>query len=1075
MKLSLIFIFSAMLATAANSYGQEGKISLSLKNTNIEQVLKNITAQTGYEFIYNNDAFDAELKVDIDVKQADIQNVLTQLLDEQYSYKIEDKFIVIFPASSTSELASITVTGKVTDSDGKPLPGATVLIKGTFKGIITDQEGKYKISEVTPETILVFSYIGFAKQEITVGNKTTINVTLEQSATELEEVTINAGYYTVKQKEATGNITKVAAKAIEQQPVTNPLQALQGRTPGVFISQRTGLPGSGFDIEIRGRNSIRNWSNNDGNLPLYIIDGVPYVSESLSTNQFGSMISRSSPLNNINPSDIESIEILKDADATAIYGSRGANGVVLITTKKARASQTSLEINHWMGIEQVPRKMELLNTEQYLEMRLEAFKNDGQTPDPNNPQHLDVLEWGSRYTDWQEEFIGGTANLSNTNIVISGGNENTRFSLGGTLYRTTTVFPGDFSYLRGSGRFNLNHTSHNKKFNIDFTSFYNTGRNELPNGDLTRAALTRVPNAPSLLNEDGSLKWDDPIGGNPLATLRRQYLVKTSNFNTNLRLSWQFTPKLKLSTSLGYNRLQQSELRTRPISANNPAWGNTTGEADFTEGLNYLWIIEPQLKYTTQLGPGRLGVIIGGTFQENINELETTRARGFQDDNSLENIAAAGETSILEYRYTQYRYSAIYGRINYKLDDKYILNLTGRRDGSSKFGSDKKFGNFGAIGAAWIFSKEEFFKENSILSFGKLRSSYGIIGSDQIPDYQYLSSYRYTGDSYQGTPSLLPNRIANPEFSWESTRQLEVGLELGFFDDRINTSASYFRKRTSNQLVGFDLPDITGFSSFQFNMPATVENKGWEFLLSTTNIRTKDFRWTSSLNLSALRNKLIEYPNIESSPYANRYRIGKSLYIRGFYDTSVDPEIGMYTFEDLNGDGRVTYADDRRFYDFRKDYFGGFRNNLRYKNIELDFLFRFVKQKGQSYFTYFGPQGFPGNQPTAVLDRWQQAGDVSDIQQFTQGFTSALWKWFDAFYNSDEIIINASFIRLENVSLAYNFPAQLLKQINVKQLRIYLQVQNLFTITNFKGLDPETWYMSLPRLRSITAGIQLKF
>ncbi len=1066
---AFLLIVCCHFSMAAGVYSQG--ITLSQKNARLETLLSEIEKQSEYQFFYNERLIKQAKKVDINVSNASLEDVLDICMKNQpLNYSIIENIIVI-----EQKEEDIVITGKVTDAEGKPLPNATVMIKGTFKGITTNIDGEYSITVPDSKTVLVFSYVGYAKQEIKVGNKTTINVSLEQAATELEEVTINAGYYTVTEKTKTGNISRVAAKEIEQQPVANPLQAIQGRMTGVSIVQKTGLPGGGFDIQIRGINSIRREIG--ANSPLYIIDGVPYPSNSIAGQLSGILENNVNPLNSIDPSIIESIEILKDADATAIYGSRGSNGVVLITTKKGKVGKTTFTIKHTSGISKVPNRLDLLNTEQYLEMRLEAYENDGRTPNANSAP--DLLVWDQdRYTDWQDEIIGGASFTTNTQLSVSGGNANTQFMLSSNYYTEGTVFPGDFNYKRFTGFMNLNHLSNNNKFRLSFSSNYSSDKNILPRIDLTRDALTLPPNAPALYDENGDINWENNTFTNPLAALQvKKYEGRTTAFIAKLTLNYEILKNLKAKTDLGYTDTQIEEISLEPKAFRRPDIRHRFRASSlFGDNRVKTWIIEPQIEYSHTIGKGSIQFLAGASFQETTNEGETIQGVGFASDALLKNPQAA-DLLYISPTSSKYRYNAIFGRLNFNWKDSYILNLTGRRDGSSRFGPDKRFANFGAVGAAWIFSNENLIKENfPFLSFGKIRGSYGTTGNDQIGDYQYLDTYRvFWGTStYQEQIGLIPSRLPNDDFSWETNKKLELALELGFIDNRILFSTSWYRNRSSDQLVGLPLPVITGHHSLAFNLPAIIENKGWEFELHTINIKSAHFEWNSGFNLSIPRNKLVSFPDFENSGYSNVYQIGKSLFLsRLFTATGLDPETGLYTFEDMNGDDRISYQHDRSFYEVSQNYFGGLQNTIRYKNIELNFHFQFVKQKGFSYLRSFSWPGSRSNQPALVVDRWQEAGDLADVQKYTNTTFRNTYRFLG---NSNAAITDQSYIRLSNLSLSYRFSNVLLKKLNLKDFRIYIQGQNLLTFTDYMGLDPGAGAsLSLPPLRTITAGIELTF
>lgn len=968
-----------------------------------------------------------------------------------------------------------TVTGVVSNSKG-PLVGTLVQIKGSHKSVLTDSQGKFSIV-ASSDQILIFSHLGFKTKELVVGDSLSLSVVLEEDAKTIEEVIVNAGYYTVKDKERTGSITSIKSSAIEKQPVTNVLATMQGRMAGVNITQATGVPGGGFSIQIRGVNSIRS----EGNQPLYLVDGMPFSSESLGNFSLSGPIMGATinPLNGINPSDIESIEILKDADATAIYGARGANGVVLITTKKGKKGKTQFTIDSYTGAGVISRKLELLNTEQYLAMRKEAFANDGISTYPSSAYDVNGTWDRSRYTDWQKELIGGTAITRNISLGVSGGAGNTQFMVRGTHFSETTVFPGDFSYDKNAIHFNIGHQSDNQRFKLNLSGNYVTDKNNLLSTDLTRLAISLAPNAPALYDAVGNLNWANSTWENPLRLLNGNYLNATKGLTIGGTIAYSILSDLELKSTFGYSDTHLTESNKRPSTIYNPALGLTSAVSSnaLNQSNQNSWSVEPQLNWKKSIGNGKLNVLIGTTFQERIANQLTVTATGFSSNALLDNLSAATTTQVTGDSEFVYRYMALFTRLNYSFQDKYFINLTGRKDGSSRFGPNNRFATFGALGAAWVFSKESFISEAlPFLSFGKLRSSYGTTGSDQIGDYQFLNTYSPTGIGYNGIIGLTPNRLFNPDFSWEVNKKFEIALETGYFEDRIFLTAAYFKNRSSNQLVGIPLPGTTGFNSVQANLDATVENRGIELELRTVNFSKTDFKWTTSLNITLPKNELIAFPNLEGSVYANQYVIGQPLGILKVYEfKGVNPTTGIYEFTDYNGDGLLTDIEDRKkIIDTTPEYFGGLQNSLSYKNWQLDFLFQFVKQIGINSNILTALPGTASNVPTSVLDHWQQPGNVASSQIFTAGYNSAaINAYYNQFVRSDAAYSDASYVRLKNVSLSYTLPTSLTRAFSCK---LYFQAQNLLTFTRFNGADPENQSRGqLPTLRVMSVGMQLKF
>jgi TonB-linked SusC/RagA family outer membrane protein len=962
------------------------------------------------------------------------------------------------------------INGSVTDANGT-LAGVSVTLKGTNTTTLTDEKGKFTIL-ATEGDLLLFRYIGYKEVAVTVATSSVINVTMTEDATTLKEVTVNAGYYTVKDKERTGSIAKITAKDLEKQPVTNVLAAMQGRMAGVSITQTSGVPGGGFEIKIRGQNSLRA----EGNSPLYLIDGVPYSSEALGNTRSTNVLPGvANPLNSINPDDIASIEVLKDADATAIYGSRGANGVVLITTKTGKQGKTRFTANVSQGTGRVTKFMKLLNTEQYLAMRNEGYANDGVTPEPFA---YDVNgTWDqNRYTDWQKELLGKTATYRDANASVSGGSATTQFVVSGTYHDETTVFPGDYGYKRGVLRSSLNHASENGKFKMNFSTGYTAQQNNQTSTDLTAIAHSLAPNAPALYSTDGSLNWEGSTWENPLALLEGSYRTKTHDFIANSLLSYTVLPGLDLKTSFGTTSTQHDETRTQPSTLYDPAYqaGPEYSSLYRTDTQRRSWIVEPQVSWSHQWKQGKTEVLAGGTFQQQKSSTLLLEADGFASNSLIYNLGAAFHVFTLKDQQTDYKYQAFFGRLNYTHKERYIVNLTGRRDGSSRFGPGRQFATFGAVGAAWLFGDEDFLKDKGILSFGKLRGSYGITGNDQIGDYQFLDTYLSSGVSYAGVIGLQPTRLYNPNFGWETNKKVEIALETGFFKDRIFLTLGWYNNRSSSQLVGIPMPATTGFNSIQGNLDATVQNRGVEVTLRTVNFQKGNLNWTTNFNISVAKNKLVSFPALAGSTYRNQFVIGQALNIQKVYHyTGLNPQTGVFTFEDTNGDGLTDAQDKQTVADFNPAFFGGLSNQFTYKRWQLDFLLQFVKQKNYTSAAMAGLPGTRGNQPTAVLDHWQAAGDATGFQQYTAGYN---YDAVDAFYNyleSDAVIGDASYVRLKNVSLTYKVPSHWLFGASC---RATLEAQNLLTFTSYKGRDPEfTLSGYLPPLRVITAGLQFTF
>ncbi|MAB57369.1 MAG: SusC/RagA family protein [Aequorivita sp.] len=1061
-----IFGFSPNSLTSQNP-----KITIDQDRTvTIFEVFEIIGKQTACTFIYQSNIFKDLPKIKLKKGTVKVNELLQQCLPPA-DYTItttKDNYITI-----TRRISNVfpqgNIKGVVTDSLGMGMAGVNIIIKNTSKGTQSDLDGLYSII-AHPSDTLVFTYMGFKPREVAVGNQAIINVIMQPDATSLDQVVINAGYYKVSDREKTGSISRVMATEIENQPVNNPLEALQGRMPGVDIVQTSGVAGGGFTVRIRGQSSIL-----AGNEPLYIIDGLPYNSQSLGSQSASGLIipgADISPLNAIDPNSIESIEVLKDADATAIYGSRGANGVVLITTKKGKEGKTRFTIGSSTGIAHITRKIKLLNTEQYLTMRREAFANDGITEYPATAYDVNGTWNQKRYTDWQKTLIGGTARFRDLDAAISGGNENTQFRIDGRYLNETTVYPGDFNYDRVNLNSNLQHRSNDDRFQLGFTAGYTLENNLLPGSDLSGVALRLAPNAPALHTEDGALNWENSTWTNPLAQLEGVYNNTSKTLIGSTILQYEMLKNLDLKVQMGYRNSNFESNNQIPHTIYDPAYGldSSVSQSYLHTGTHTSFITEPQINWTLKRENHSWNVLLGATFQSQKTDQLTLLGYGFANNGFLENLSAANTLIILNEDSYQYKYQSFFARLNYAFKKQLYFNLTGRRDGSSRFSNSNRYGNFGAIGAAWIFSEQ---LNVPWLNFGKLRGSYGITGNDQIADYQYLQNYFLVDHSYDGNIGLEPARIYNPNYQWEENEKREVALELGFFNGALELSTAYYNNRSSNQLIDYSLPATTGFPSIQANLDAIVENSGFEFELLGRMVRKEHFKWNSSLNLSLPKNKLVAFPGLENSTYSNQFVIGEPLNILKLYHlTGVNPETGLYEFEDYNGDDELSGLEDRQYLaDLSPKILAGLSNSFTYHNWSFNLFLQYVKKDALN--EYFGtePPGTMSNQPTGVLDRWQATGDNAPIQQYTTGLNDGAYTAYSRFSQSNGIISDASFLRLKSMSISYSLP---LANKKTRTCKVSLMGQNLFTFTNFKGGDPEQTKGFLPPLRRISLQVQFQ-
>jgi len=1074
-KITIVLFLMTCVQVNANDTNAQ-RLSISIHNGSLEKLFAEIEKKTSYVFFYDAAILKGTKPITLEMREANVEDILeVSLKGQSLEYSIHDRTIFVkknvkpTASSGPSEKGEPpAVKGVVTSEGGNPLVGASITIRKLKKTGITNENGEFALKDIPNGQYQVeISYVGFETYVTTVtveDHHALISADLKQLHNALDE-TVVKGYYSTTNRLNTGDVSKVKAEQIQSQPVTDFVGALEGRVPGLYISQTGGaLPGAAFSVSLMGRNSIAN-----GNDPLYIVDGVPFGSNYFN-NGYVSGTSLS-PFNNLNISDIESIEVLKDADATAIYGSRGANGVILITTKKGKAGKVTFNFNIAGGRNSQARKSNLLNTQQYLSMRHKAFENDSAAPSFGD-YDLNGTWDTTRYTDWQKFFYGNTAGFTNVQGSISGGNSNTQYLVSGAYSKQDAILPGNFYDKKGSVHTDINSISANRKFAISATASYVNDYNFMPSTDISQYVLL-CPVAPPLYDQFGNLNWSNSTWTNPLAQLKQTIKSISDNLIGNISLSYEVLPGLKVSLRGGGNYLHLSANTITPITYYDPAYATSDlRQSSFATRTTKSWIAEPQLNYSTAFGDSRIDFLAGLTFQENSSNSYTITGYNYTTDALLWDVAAAASYTGINYTQELYHYSAGFARIGYNFRDKYLLNLTARRDGSSRFGPGNQFGNFGAVGVGWIFSKEKIFDDHfKFLSFGKIRASYGTAGNDQIANYKYLSMYGSSSQSYQNVAGLVPTSLANPNFGWELDKKFSAGLELGFFKDRLLASAAYFRNRTANQLVGYSLPTLTGFSSVQANLPAVVQNTGFEFTMNSINVQTQSFKWTTSFNLTVPRNKLVSYPNLAGSSYANTYVVGKSLYVQKLYHyTGLDSK-GVYSFSDLNHDGQITSPDDLAANkEITQQYFGGIQNSFSYKGVQLDVFFQIVKQTGLNYVNNFPQAGlfFPtNNQPTFILND-------KDVQRFTQQFSGPLFDAWLLYVNSDAKVNDASFWRLKNIQLSYTLPPKVLKRVGLQNVKFYVQSQNLLTITKYKGMDPEN-QGSIPPAKTIVGGINIGF
>ncbi|SEM32485.1 TonB-linked outer membrane protein, SusC/RagA family [bacterium A37T11] len=1079
---TLAFLLIGLLQIRAEVHAQQ--VTIHQHQITLDDAFAEINRQTGYQFLWMPTHLKSDRKVDVQLNEADLNEALDQLLKKlPLDYVVDGKIILIkerikatprksLPADNdVSRPLVITyseIQGKVVDTLGQPLAGASVRVKGYKLSTMTASNGTFKLENVPQNAVLECSYMGYISREVPV--QAQVYVVLKPSESPLDVVQVIA-YGTTSKRYTTSSVTTVTAEEIEKQPISNVLQALAGKVPGLKSIQQDGLPGGWFDLNIRGTNSL-----SSGTRPLILIDGIPFSNES-TTNRFPGTNSYDSPLNVLNTFDIQSVDVLKDADATAIYGSRGSNGVILITTKKGRAGKPQLKAEAYAGVTTATRFMQLLNTQQYLEMRREAYKNDGVEPTVTDAP--DLLLWDTtKYTDWNKEYRTGNGTSKNLQLDYSGGSEKYQFRVAYGYHRETPLY-GDVreritgkntAYDKHSVQLSFSNQSLQDKlrvnvnvgYNFDFSNFASSG-----------GMIILPPNAPDPIDKNGELYWlGQGIGQtNPIAPLYESYDAQNKLLNATTTISYEILKGLQVKVNGGYNTLDHDDIRSVPAKAKMSS--EATGNSNFTYNTVSSWQVEPIVEYKKQIDQGELDVLAGGSWHRSFSEPKTITASDYQDEDYVGTLFGANSVTVGGSK-IDYTYQGIYGRLAYNWQKKWLLNLTARRDGSSRFGPDSRYSNFGALGMAYIFSEEKWLKRTiPALSFGKFRSNYGITGNDNIGNFMFedLWTNYGSGYSYDGSAIVYPIILYNPELRWEKNKKLELATDLGFFNDRLLLTANYYRSLATDQLIGYTLPSQTGFDQIAKNFEATVLNYGWEFELGGNPIRTRSVNWRIDANMSIARNKLKSFPGMESTYYASQYIIGKPITGTYFYPyLGVDPNTGLYSYPG------TSLADRNLFLDYygTPTLYGGITNTLTVKGITLEVFCQYSKQNRQSYLsslTYY--PGYMVNQPAVVMDRWRQPGDVSEIQKFTAGFNPDATQAFNLRKSSVGDLEDASFLRIKNVSLSYELPKSWLKKSGISSARIYFEGQNIGVITGYKGMDPESAGLGNPLNRVFTGGLSL--
>jgi TonB-linked SusC/RagA family outer membrane protein len=1068
MKSGLPIFFFMALCLLNSAIGTSQSFSISVKNAPLVKVFAQVETQSDFRFFYRSELLKKARKVSLQLENVSLQDVLEQCFAGQpLSYEIIEKIVVVkerpvqLPAApSVKEVlpAGLTmVKGRIIMDGGEPVEGATVTVKGTDDATSSNPNGDFSIGVRDLNASLIITSIGIEQKEVPLENKTQLTVVVNSRINMLDQVQI-IGYGQTTRRFNTGNVTTIKAEEIEQQPVAHILAALEGRVPGMVILQTTGLTGGSFQALIRGQGSIA-----AGNNPLFIVDGVPYPDGVFGMNN--SAKRGVSGLGLLNLNEVERVEVLKDADATAIYGSRGANGVVLITTKKGKPGKTSINLSMYNGHGKLTSRPKLLNLQQYLQMRHETIRNDGGQVTPFD---YDINgTWDTtRYTDWSKDLLGGTATITDVKLSIAGGTGTLNYSINGGYHRETTVMPISGSNQRYGVHFNLAKEAASKKYKFDLTASYQAGIDNLTPLDFTSIIRLLKPNQPPSFLPDGRINYNAGFF-NPYLFFDRQYEMKQNNLTSCLKGWWTPAKGLELRASLGYNTQALNDFSGNPKAP----FPGSFSSAHYATNSNHTLILEPEAFYRLNLKRrSELSILLGATYQKSASSFQNLYASGFSNDALIRDPAAAALLQMTAFRYTNYKYLGTFSRLSYNLDNKYLVNLTGRIDGITRFGPGKQYHPFGAVAVAWILSEEKFIRRLKWIHFAKLRSSYGTTGNSEIRDYAFADTYAPYLAPYQGIQGLTPNQLFDRNLGWELKKSLELALELQLFRGRMAISASVFRNRNSQQLLRTSVSTVTGFFDITTNRSAEVQNQGLEAVFYAELLAGSGFTWNINANASFQKSKLLNFEGLESSGYEANLSVGNPVpIVKAFKFGGVDPQTGSYFFIDRNGKPTTTpkEEDKTEMINIAPRSFGGISNNFSYKAWSL--YVTCVYMVKQQIDVTRRDMNF-----IESIARWQKPGDITTIAKYSVKPSSIAS--INNIIFSTAGFSDASYIRVRSVLLSYRFKQGVLKIAHLQNLRIYLMGENLFTFSSVKQFDPENInQLSMAPLRVLAGGFQITF
>ncbi|MBE0639330.1 MAG: TonB-dependent receptor [Bacteroidales bacterium] len=1073
MKLFLLLTFAGVIQASASVLSQNNLISMKLQNATVYEAVNEIAHQMDLLFIFQeSDDLDSK-KINVDLQMASFEDAMKEVLkSSNLSYDLIENYIVVRPVKVKPEaltaVASFqqserrTITGTVTSAeDGATIPGVSIVVKGTNIGTTTDIDGKYQLLVPVESTHLVFSFVGMVTQEVAINNRAEINIVMELASLDLGELVV-VGYGTESRRLVSGSLGVVSDTEIRDVPMRTIDGVLQGRSPGVFISQNSGTPGGANSVRIRGNSSIT-----AGNEPLYVIDGIPMTTGNYG--QIGFSGQEINALSDINPNDIESITVLKDASAAAIYGARATNGVILITTKRGSQQRTNINFNGSWGFQKVDKVLKMLNADQWLDyMELE--------PDPENPVDVNYLDEVFRVTP-----------MSSYELSADGGDERTRFFISGNYFDQTGILLGT-DFKRINGRMNLDHQLNtNIKVGASLGTSYSL--NNRVEGDrslhgVLPNSISRPPVYP-IYNPDGTYNQDG-FFSNPIAigneAINEAYSFRTlGNIYGDLRFKEHFT----FSTKWGFDYLSLREHSYDPVTTRQGATTNGLGIEAQTNVLNI--VSNNLLRYNNTFNSlHNVEALAGYSFEMFQRRSQYAEGIDFPGD-QFQYLLDAGTIRRADASATDRGINSFFGQLKYNFDYKYIVSFSGRYDGSSKFGTNNRYGFFPAASLAWRLGEEDFFKAlNLPVNEFRLRASYGLTGNDGIPDFAYMDLYRGRSN-YLSSAGIAPAALPNPDLKWETTRQINIGADIELFKDRVALTLDYYHNKTSDLLFNRPISMTSGFYSVTTNI-GELENRGIEFSLNTVNVTNNDIEWSTKFNISRNRNKVLSLYKNQNLLDLDRYSpnaviVGEPMSVfYGFRSLGVDPTTGDLVFDDIDGNGVINSDDRVVIGDPNPNFIGGFTSNLAYKSFDLSFFIQFSYGNDVFNATRIFTEAMTyadENQSIEILKRWKQPGDITDIPR-ADGDNSN-----ENNRISTRFVEDGSFARFKNITLSYVFDRSLTERIGVRNARIFVGATNLFTWTNYSGMDPEvnyrgdsnllraTDFFTYPQAKTYTIGINL--